>query len=129
LVRSALEVSLCGTGETLVSQGSPNGTLWIVADGAVEVLKNDQTITVLGPGGHVGTATLLCRRAAGATLRTRAPSRILALEGQALMQLAHAHPWLGLALLEKLATWLSGNVSASSGAPQTLPAAAPDRWF
>lgn len=128
-VRSALEVRLCGAGETLVSQGDPNATLWIVADGAVEVLKDDQAITVLGPGGHVGTATLLCRRAAGATLRARAPSRVLALEGQTLMQLAHAHPWLGLALLEKLATWLSGNVSASSGAPQTLPAAAPDRWF
>lgn len=128
-VRSALEVRLCGAGETLVSQGDPNATLWIVADGAVEVLKDDQAITVLGPGGHVGTATLLCRRAAGATLRTRAPSRVLALEGQTLMQLAHAYPWLGLTLLEKLATWLSGNLSTSSTAPQTLPAAAPDRWF
>lgn len=128
-VRSALEVRLCGTGETLVSQGSPNATLWIVADGAVEVLKNDQTITVLGPGGHVGTATLLCRRAAGATLRTRAPSRILALEGQALMQLAHAHPWLGLTLLEKLAIWLSGNLGPETASSQTLQSATPDRWF
>lgn len=128
-VRSAFEVRLCGSGETLVSQGDPNATLWIVADGAVEVLKNDQAITVLRPGGHVGTATLLCRRPAGATLRTRAPSRVLALEGQALMQLAHSHPWLGLALLEKLATWLSGNLAPGSTSAQTLQAAAPDRWF
>ncbi|HEU5073292.1 MAG TPA: protein phosphatase 2C domain-containing protein [Polyangiaceae bacterium] len=128
-VRGAFKVRLCATGETLVSQGDPNATLWIVADGAVEVLKDDQTITVLGPGGHVGTATLLCRRAAGATLRVRAPSRVLALEGQVLMQLAHSHPWLGLALLEKLATWLSGSLAPGSASSQTLPAAAPDRWF
>jgi len=128
-VRGAFKVHLFGVGETLVSQGDPNATLWIVADGAVEVLKDDKSITVLGPGGHIGTATLLCRRAAGATLRTQAPSRVLALEGQALMQLAHSHPWLGLALLEKLATWLSGNLAPGSASAQTLQAAAPDRWF
>lgn len=128
-VRSAFKVRLCAVGEILVSQGEPNATLWIVADGAVEVSKDDQAITLLGPGGHVGTATLLCRRAAGATLRVRAPSRILALEGQVLMQLAHSHPWLGLALLEKLATWLSSSFASGSASTQTLPAAAPDRWF
>ena len=127
-VRSAFKVRLCAAGETLVSQGDPNATLWLVADGAVEVLKDNQAITVLGPGGHVGTATLLCRRAAGATLRAQAPSRVLALEGQVLMQLAHSHPWLGLALLEKLATWLSG-LAPGSASTQTLQAAAPDRWF
>ncbi|HEY6722914.1 MAG TPA: protein phosphatase 2C domain-containing protein, partial [Polyangiaceae bacterium] len=124
-VRSAFEVRLCGTGETLVSQGEPNATLWIVADGAVEVSKDDQVITVLGPGGHVGTGTLLCRRAAGATLRARTPSRVLALEGQALLQLAHSHPWLGLALLEKLATWLSGNLAPGDAPAHTLQSAAP----
>ena len=128
-VRSAFKVHLHGVGETLVNQGDPNATLWIVADGAVEVLKDDKAITVLGPGGHIGTATLLCRRAAGATLRTQAPSRVLALEGPALMQLAHSHPWLGLTLLEKLATWLSGNLAPGSASAQTLQAAAPDRWF
>jgi serine/threonine protein phosphatase PrpC len=128
-VRSALKVRLCAAGETLVVEGDPNSTLWIVADGAVQVLKGETTIAVLSPGGHVGTATLLCRRAAGATLRTDEPSRVLELEGQALMQLAHADPWLGLTLLEKLAAWLSGNLAPGNGSSRTLQATAPDRWF
>lgn len=128
-VRGALRVRLCGPGETLVSEGEPASRLWIVADGVVEVLKGEAPVSLLGPGGHVGTATLLFQRAAGATLRTKEASRVLELDGQHLLQLAHAHPWLGITLLEKLGSWLSSGVDPANAPGRTLEAANPDRWF
>lgn len=128
-VRNTLTVRLCEAGQMLIREGDPTSKLWIVADGAVEVLKDDAVITVLQPGGHIGTATLLCRRGAGATLRTKSPSRVLELEGQKLMQLAHSHPWLGLNLLERLASWLSNHLASETDSGRTLQAAAPDSWF
>lgn len=128
-VRSMLAVRLCEAGQLLIREGEPTSKLWIVADGAVEVLKDDAVITVLQPGGHIGTATLLCRRGAGATLRTKSASRILELEGRQLLQMAHSHPWLGLNLLERLASWLSNNLASEVESGRTLQAAAPDSWF
>ncbi len=128
-VRSAVKVHLCAAGEVLVSEGEPNSTLWIVADGSVEVLKAGTAVSVLGPGGHVGSATLLCERAAGATLRAKEASRVLTLGGGDLLALAHSHPWLGLTLLERLGSALSARLTTNGGAKQTLEAAQPDRWF
>lgn len=128
-VRNALGIRLCDAGETLVTEGEPTSKLIIVADGAVEVLKGDTPVAVLGQGGHVGTATLLCRRAAGATLRVQRAARILELEGQQLLQLAHAHTWLGLHLLEKLASWLSSALETKHKPGQTVQTMAADRWF
>jgi PPM family protein phosphatase len=128
-VRSALKVQLCAAGEILVTEGEPNSTLWIVADGAIEVLKGGTAVSVLGPGGHVGSATLLCQRAAGATLRAKEASRVLTLGGNDLLGLAHSHPSLGLTLLERLGTTLSARLYTNGSTKQTLEAAQPDRWF
>ena len=128
-VRSAVKIQLCAAGEVLVAEGEPNSTLWIVADGVVEVLKGGAPVSALGPGGHVGSATLLSQRAAGATLRAKEASRVLTLGGKDLLALAHSHPWLGLTLLERLGTSLSSRGNASGSAKRTLEAAQPDRWF
>ena len=74
-------------GEPLRREGETGGTLIVLLDGSVEVVKVDRKeerrLVRLGAGALLGEIGFLCGRPASATLRTCAPSRLFELPREA----------------------------------------------
>lgn len=63
-------------GETIITEGTRAGMLFVLAEGTVEVLKGDYVINTFGdPGAVFGEISVLLDTAHTATVRTTAPSR------------------------------------------------------
>jgi CRP-like cAMP-binding protein len=64
-------------GRTLVREGMPNDTFWILLDGEVDMSIGGRRPQVLRRGDFFGTASMLDGRSAVATVTTRTPIRAL----------------------------------------------------
>lgn len=74
-------------GEVLVRQGAPADKFFIIVDGAVEVVREDdgapRVVATLGPGQFFGEVAILRDTPRTATVRATAPTTLLALEREA----------------------------------------------
>lgn len=64
-------------GRTLIREGCRNSTFWVLLEGEVEVLIGNTRQGTLGPGDFFGVSTMLERRLALGTVKTRTPIRAL----------------------------------------------------
>ena len=101
------EVQSHETGSVLLAEGEPCSRLLINLDGTLKVSRGDDTTAELEAGDHLGATTLLYPRQSQATVRAASPTRVLALEREDFLALAHERPWLGVALLQRLGRRLS----------------------
>jgi len=76
LAQNCDEVNL-PSGKTLITQGRPHDTFYLLLDGQVEVAVDGQPPRCLGPGDIFGEISMLDRGPATATVTTRSPVRAL----------------------------------------------------
>jgi CRP-like cAMP-binding protein len=81
-------------GETLVEQGGLPRDLIVLERGTVEVVRDGETLALLGPGDVVGEMGLLGQRRAVATVRARDEVRAIAIPPERLDELAEQMPEL-----------------------------------
>ena len=83
-------------GETVVEEGAPGDSMFVVVGGTVEVLTKkrdaDVVLAVLGPGDFFGEAALLSGRPRTATIRAKTPAECLELSRAALDEVVARHP-------------------------------------
>ncbi|AKF09607.1 cyclic nucleotide-binding domain-containing protein [Sandaracinus amylolyticus] len=96
-----------GAGEVVIGEGEASETLFLLIDGAVEVVRSNVRLAELGPGSHFGEMALLSQRPRSATVRTTAETRLLALDRQQFYGLLQQDPVLAGKFLWKLAQTLS----------------------
>jgi Cyclic nucleotide-binding domain/Major Facilitator Superfamily len=77
---SALRPLTLAAGETVFSQGDDGDDFYVIEDGEVEVLKDGEPVTTLGPGSCFGEIALLRDVPRTATIRTLSPVRLQRLE-------------------------------------------------
>lgn len=94
-------------GAVVIQEGETSETLFLLVEGSVEVARNGAKLAELGPGSHFGEMALLSHRARSATVRTRTPSRLLALDRQQFYALLQQDPVLAGKFLWRLAQTLS----------------------
>lgn len=87
------EVSL-ERGEVLFESGEVGEALYVLVDGAVEVLKGGDVIARLGAGDCVGEMAALDYEPRSATVRASAATRLVRLERNDLMDLLTDYPEL-----------------------------------
>jgi CRP-like cAMP-binding protein len=93
-------------GEAIVREGSTEAmTMWIVAEGEVEVRKGEQVITTMGKGAHIGEMALFADsghpRSAGVYARTEVSAFRVAKWD--LMPFVERNPKVALAIIQELA--------------------------
>jgi thioredoxin reductase (NADPH) len=82
-------------GESLWRQGDRRNPLFVVVDGAVEILSgSDHLVTVHQPGGFTGDVDLLSGRPAVVKARARGATRVLELPSERLRSLVQTDPEL-----------------------------------
>jgi CRP-like cAMP-binding protein len=93
-------------GEVVISEGTPSGVLYILASGAVEVVKGDVPIvTVTEPGALFGEMSVLLDLPHTATVRALEPSTLHVAEDP--LGFLHANPEIAFELSRLLARRLN----------------------
>ncbi|MFK7986756.1 MAG: protein phosphatase 2C domain-containing protein [Sandaracinaceae bacterium] len=108
------EVERYAAGDTAVGEGASCDVMPLVVEGALGVEGTDCTF---GPGDLVGETMLLKERPARAKLTALTDARVIALSHRQWLRLSRRHPWLGVRLLERIATrmserWMTGEQPA-----------------
>ena len=67
-------------GRTIIRKGEPGDAFYAIRSGQVEVIADERTVTVLGPGSYFGEVALLLDVPRTATVRARTPVRAFRLE-------------------------------------------------
>ena len=69
-------------GETLIVEGGPPSTqLWVLRDGALDLLRRDRLVTVMTSGELLGYSSLLTRTAPAFTVRARSDCALFCIPG------------------------------------------------
>jgi LmbE family N-acetylglucosaminyl deacetylase len=92
-------------GEYLCRQGEPGSELYVVMDGNLEVIQEEECDLrgLHGPGAVLGEVAILAATPRSASLRARGDVKLLAMTGSSFRELLHAHPNLTDRILEILA--------------------------
>ena len=85
------ELNLPGERE-LTREGSTGKEFVILVEGEADVIRDGELVAGLGPGDFVGEIALVTGRPRTATVRTRGPSRVLAISAHAFQTLMHDVP-------------------------------------
>jgi hypothetical protein len=101
----------------LFTEGDVCSAVYFVEAGRIELLKADVVVAVLGPGDVVGAAQAFAGGRRPFSARAREASRVLVVEGDALVALLSAHPSVALAMLKRLAPRLDAALLALVPAP------------
>ena len=94
-------------GTTFIHEGGRDDSMFIVVEGAVEVKKAGERVTVLKEGAHFGEMALLSRHPRTATVVALEPVRTLRLERARFMELVRTEPSIAVKCLWQVAQTLS----------------------
>lgn len=96
-------------GEIIVAQGDPGSCMFIVQNGEVEVMAQDDndpdnrvSLVVLKAGDIFGEMALFNKAPRSATVRAKGEARVLTVDRRGFMKRVHQDPSLGYRILGKL---------------------------
>ncbi|HLF28401.1 MAG TPA: ATP-binding protein [Anaerolineae bacterium] len=102
-----------GTGETLIEEGGPGDSLYIVVDGEFEITKrsgqHDIAVALRAPGEVIGEMALLDHAPRSATVRALRDSQLLKIHDDTFHQLLANSPTAALAILHTVVARLRQN--------------------
>jgi serine/threonine protein phosphatase PrpC len=78
-VMQAVQVRECKDGDVVIREGDKGDELFIVLEGQVRVSRGEQTLTLLGPGEHVGEMALIRSVPRSATVTAVGPAELIAI--------------------------------------------------
>jgi CRP-like cAMP-binding protein len=93
-------------GDTLITAGDKGAlAMYVVLDGKVEVSKSGKTLSVLGPGQHIGEMALLAPEDTprSADVKAVEPTRVLQLASWDLFPFLDTNPAVSRAIISELA--------------------------
>jgi CRP-like cAMP-binding protein len=90
-------------GQTIFREGDPGDVMYIVVEGQVEILIDNQLLETLGPGDILGEMALIEDRARSATARARADCVLTAVSRQHFLTLIQRTPMFAIQVMRVLA--------------------------
>jgi len=81
-----------GPGEWIIRQGDEQSAVYLIVDGEVVVVIDDEDRRVLSKGSFFGEVSVLLGEPATASILTRTPLRCLVVAGEELQSFLLAHP-------------------------------------
>ena len=124
---------IVSAGETIIREGEPGTTLYIVVAGLVEVLVGGISVATVGPGGIVGEMAVITGQPRSATVVARTTTWLTPIDGRHVAHLVQHSPYFAPQLLEQLSERLreayrliaSGHLPVAAPAVPAAPRAAP----
>ena len=117
---------IVAAGETIIREGEPGATLYIVVDGLVEVLVGGSCVATVGPGGIIGEMAVITGQPRSATVVARTTTWLAPIDGRHFAHLVQHSPYFAPQLLEQLSERLrEADRLIASGHLPAAPRAAP----
>jgi len=93
-------------GETIIRQGEVGDCMYVIQEGQVEVILEDQDreikLAVRGEGDFIGEMAIFEREVRMATVRALGPARLLTVDKKNFMRRIHEDPSLAFRLVETM---------------------------
>jgi CRP/FNR family transcriptional regulator, cyclic AMP receptor protein len=99
IAASAEEVSF-GEGEWIIRQGDPQTHVYVIVEGEVAVVIDDEDRRVLSKGSFFGEVAVLLEEPATASIITRTPLTCLVIQGAAIQDFLVSHPLVTFRILK-----------------------------
>ena len=93
---------------TLVGEGSPGYTFFVLAEGTAVVTAEGERLAELGPGDFFGELAILGAGRRTATVTSTTPVRILFMFGSSFREMEAAHPEIASRIAEEMEARLAG---------------------
>jgi CRP/FNR family transcriptional regulator, cyclic AMP receptor protein len=97
---------LYADGEVIIRQGEPGECMYVVLEGAADVVREhdggETLLATLGPGDFTGEMALFEREVRSASVRARGEARILTVDRRTLLHRIHEDPSLAMKILERM---------------------------
>jgi CRP/FNR family transcriptional regulator, cyclic AMP receptor protein len=87
-------------GEWIIRQGDPQSAVYVIVDGEVAVVINDEDRRVLSKGSFFGEVAVLLKEPASASIVTRTPVTCLVIQGDGLEAFLVSHPLVTYRILK-----------------------------
>jgi CRP-like cAMP-binding protein len=99
IAASAEEVSF-DEGEWIIRQGDPQAAVYVIVEGEVAVVIDDEDRRVLSKGSFFGEVAVLLEEPATASIITRTPLTCLVIQGSAIQDFLVSHPLVTFRILK-----------------------------
>ena len=99
IARSGEEVSF-GEGEWIIRQGDLHSALYVIVDGEVVVVIDDEDRRVMSKGAFFGEVSVLLQEPASASIVTRTPVTCLVVPGPGVKDFFVSHPLITYRILK-----------------------------
>ena len=99
IAASAEELSF-GEGEWIIRQGDPQTHVYVIVEGEVAVVIDDEDRRVLSKGSFFGEVAVLLEEPATASIITRTPLTCLVIQGSAIQDFLTSHPLVTFRILK-----------------------------
>ncbi len=103
-------------GDILIREGEPGDSMYIIANGAVDILKDDVYLTTLESGGHFGEMSLIDNDRRSATVRAAKDCDLLMIDRNDFYHLLHSEAHLSIKVLLNFLGELSGRLRETTRA-------------
>jgi CRP/FNR family cyclic AMP-dependent transcriptional regulator len=90
-------------GKQLTRQGGPGREFFVVLEGSVDVVRNDERINTLGAGDFFGEMALISQKPRTATVTTTTPIRALIITETNFRRLLRENPTISMKVLQAVA--------------------------
>jgi CRP/FNR family transcriptional regulator, cyclic AMP receptor protein len=87
-------------GEWIIRQGDPQTAVYVIVDGEVAVVIDDEDRRVLSKGSFFGEVAVLLKEPASASIVTRTPVTCLVIQGDGIEEFLVAHPLVTYRILK-----------------------------
>jgi CRP-like cAMP-binding protein len=102
LFRNARDFESHPAGHVVFRAGDPGDTMYVIKEGEVDILINDQVVETVGPGGIIGEMALIDTRARSATVVTKTDCQLVPINEKRFAFLIQQTPYFSLQVMRVL---------------------------
>ena len=106
LFRNATDVVSFPAGAVIFKEGEPGDTMYVVKDGAIDVLIRDKLIDTVEPGEIVGEMAIIDSGPRSATAVARTPCQLVPIDQKRFFYLVQGTPYFAIQVMQIMANRL-----------------------
>ena len=103
MFKDAEDIESFASGETIFEQGDPGDRMYVVIEGAVEIILRGESINRLTPGELFGEMALIDSRPRSATARAAEPTKVVPVDRFSFIYYVQNSPYFALDVMEIMA--------------------------
>ena len=103
LFRNANDLKSFAVGTLIFREGDPGDTMYVVAEGEIDILIHGKVVETAGPGGIVGEMALIDKKPRSATVTARTDCKVAAVDAKRFSLMVQQTPFFAIEVMQVMA--------------------------